>query len=351
MRFKEIQSEQYSRHLDWHFRMNRREKDGAKKPFSRRLFYEIKDWIQFKEFEDLEERAPSYFELQADGGQSKAEEHEPICSVRAGECETEKCAVCGEQFQLFWVEEEEEWHLRHAVRHNEQAYHPACYEDFKKASESVETTNAEEMPSSPKEEAESDKTQLPSVSDELDVTCIKQEIIDDAEEIKTDTAVESSEHSDELSVKVEETNNSQNDDVSSEVSLDIKVEADIESHTASTDVGSSEQTNEDIEMTVVKMDTDVTEVQLNNAKETKVQVPDASEVDKQLPNTSEIKMETSAVKEGEEQSSDVKPDEKASTSLDIEEEPEFRPPTPDPRFQVMEPVSRGTELSALCCIM
>lgn len=42
MRFKEIQSEQYSRHLDWHFRRNRREKDGAKKPFSRRWFYEIK---------------------------------------------------------------------------------------------------------------------------------------------------------------------------------------------------------------------------------------------------------------------------------------------------------------------
>lgn len=42
MRFKEIQSEQYSRHLDWHFRRNRREKDGAKKPFSRRWFYEVK---------------------------------------------------------------------------------------------------------------------------------------------------------------------------------------------------------------------------------------------------------------------------------------------------------------------
>ncbi|GBM21530.1 Pre-mRNA cleavage complex 2 protein Pcf11, partial [Araneus ventricosus] len=89
MRFKEIQSEQYSRHLDWHFRMNRREKDGAKKAYSRRLFYEIKDWIQFNEIEEAEERTPSYFELQADGDMAKNDEKEKIQSVPASECETE----------------------------------------------------------------------------------------------------------------------------------------------------------------------------------------------------------------------------------------------------------------------
>ncbi|KAK8767191.1 hypothetical protein V5799_006029 [Amblyomma americanum] len=30
---------------------------------------------------------------------------------------------------------------------------------------------------------------------------------------------------------------------------------------------------------------------------------------------------------------------------------EFRPPTPDPRFQSLPPVQRGNELSGLCCIM
>lgn len=32
-------------------------------------------------------------------------------------------------------------------------------------------------------------------------------------------------------------------------------------------------------------------------------------------------------------------------------EEEFRPPTPDPRFEVLPPVFKGTELSALCTIM
>ncbi|KAL1433019.1 hypothetical protein MTO96_001999 [Rhipicephalus appendiculatus] len=38
------------------------------------------------------------------------------------------------------------------------------------------------------------------------------------------------------------------------------------------------------------------------------------------------------------------PDESASDE-------EFRPPTPDPRFQSLPPVQRGNELSGLCCIM
>lgn len=33
------------------------------------------------------------------------------------------------------------------------------------------------------------------------------------------------------------------------------------------------------------------------------------------------------------------------------DEEEFRPPTPDPRFQSLPPVQRGNELSGLCCIM
>lgn len=37
--------------------------------------------------------------------------------------------------------------------------------------------------------------------------------------------------------------------------------------------------------------------------------------------------------------------------VDDEEEIDFRPPTPDPNFKVQPPVSKGRELSGLCCIM
>lgn len=44
--------------------MARREREGMKKASSRKWFYDINDWVQFEEVEDIEDRARSYFELQ-----------------------------------------------------------------------------------------------------------------------------------------------------------------------------------------------------------------------------------------------------------------------------------------------
>ena len=41
------------------------------------------------------------------------------------------CDICKEPFEQFWDEEEEEWHLRDAVRVEDKTYHPLCYEDAK----------------------------------------------------------------------------------------------------------------------------------------------------------------------------------------------------------------------------
>ncbi|XP_023244740.1 uncharacterized protein LOC111642603 [Centruroides sculpturatus] len=117
LRFTEGQHERYSQHLDWHFRVNRREKDGAKKAFSRKWFYDVEDWIQFEEIEDLEERARSFFELQADEEQFQIADQTEIPSVPAADNEEKNsCVVCREHFEQFWVEEEEEWHLKYAIR-------------------------------------------------------------------------------------------------------------------------------------------------------------------------------------------------------------------------------------------
>lgn len=44
--------------------MARREREGLKRASSRKWFYDITDWVQFEEVEDIEDRARSYFELQ-----------------------------------------------------------------------------------------------------------------------------------------------------------------------------------------------------------------------------------------------------------------------------------------------
>ena len=54
LRFSSSQSdsEAYSQHLDWHFRIKRKEKDNAKKAESRRWYFEKVDWIISDEIED-----------------------------------------------------------------------------------------------------------------------------------------------------------------------------------------------------------------------------------------------------------------------------------------------------------
>lgn len=41
------------------------------------------------------------------------------------------CALCGDAFQQFYNEDKEEWHLRNSVKHEEDYYHPQCFEDYK----------------------------------------------------------------------------------------------------------------------------------------------------------------------------------------------------------------------------
>ena len=68
VRFPPEQTMKYSQHLDWHFRQNRRDRDSVRKAHSRKWFYDVDNWIQYEEIEDLEERGKSrrYGELEKD---------------------------------------------------------------------------------------------------------------------------------------------------------------------------------------------------------------------------------------------------------------------------------------------
>ncbi|KAK6625832.1 hypothetical protein RUM43_006131 [Polyplax serrata] len=131
VRFSPEETVKYSRHLDWHFRQNRREKDAARKGQSRKWYYDVSDWIQFEEIEDLEERAQSWFEAEATTNTEENNEQEEIKSVPApsGQGIT-KCELCRDEFETYYNEEKEEWHLKPCIVVDAKYYHPLCYEDL-----------------------------------------------------------------------------------------------------------------------------------------------------------------------------------------------------------------------------
>ncbi|PNF20268.1 hypothetical protein B7P43_G14856 [Cryptotermes secundus] len=135
IRFPPEQIMKYRQHLDWHFRQNRRNKDNTRKARSREWYYHASDWIRFEEIEDTEERAKSWFETQQ-AAEGEEKEIQEVPSVCAGENpEDAFCAVCHDKFEQFFHDDEEEWHLRSALRVDGKTYHPLCYDDYKRSLE------------------------------------------------------------------------------------------------------------------------------------------------------------------------------------------------------------------------
>lgn len=182
MRFTSSQTDIYADHLDWHYRQNRSEKDISKKVTHRRWYYSLTDWIEFEEIADLEERAKSQFfekvhEEVVQKTQEAAKEREFQSVKAAADVVDELCEICQEQFEMYWEEEEEEWHLKNAIRVDEKTYHPACYEDYKNTSSFVDCT-----PSPNKMLTENPLTTFmkqEQVSDETSCSSIKEEPSED----------------------------------------------------------------------------------------------------------------------------------------------------------------------------
>lgn len=137
IRFPLEQTIKYSQHLDWHFRENRRERDSARRAPARKLYLPLSEWSQYQEIENEDEREKSWFETQQSEMDSANEDSNqrtasPPPSCVAGPNDNNKtCDMCHDPFETFYNEETEEWHLRNAIRVEENIYHPICYEDYK----------------------------------------------------------------------------------------------------------------------------------------------------------------------------------------------------------------------------
>ncbi|KAK9537046.1 hypothetical protein VZT92_006784 [Zoarces viviparus] len=145
MRFTTAQTDLYADHLDWHFRQNHAGKVASKKITHRRWYYGLRDWVEFEEIADLEERAKSHFfekenEEEVQKSQQAAKEKE-FQSVKATKDQVgELCEICQEPFETYWVEEEEDWFLKDALRVDDKNFHPACFEDYKNTSSYLDVT-------------------------------------------------------------------------------------------------------------------------------------------------------------------------------------------------------------------
>lgn len=61
LRYPPEQTVQYSHHLDWHFRQNRRQQESTKKANARKFYFSVEDWLQYEEIEDVEERGRYWY--------------------------------------------------------------------------------------------------------------------------------------------------------------------------------------------------------------------------------------------------------------------------------------------------
>ncbi|XP_054160515.1 polyadenylation and cleavage factor homolog 11-like [Oppia nitens] len=130
----------YAKHLDWHFRQNRREKtkpNSNATSLRRNWFYPLNLWIHFNEVTEEDETTLLFHSDKEK--EMDTEEEEPIMSVKAEKDESLNfCAVCREKFDQNWSEEEEEWRLNNAVKYDNKIYHPFCYKDLLTQQERME---------------------------------------------------------------------------------------------------------------------------------------------------------------------------------------------------------------------
>ncbi|KAF6198443.1 hypothetical protein GE061_008191 [Apolygus lucorum] len=390
VRFPPEQTGKYSQHLDWHFRQNRRERDAMRVAQSRRWNYDVSDWIQYQEIEEKEDRAQSWFEIQEKRNFETEEVKEDEQSVPAGEKgENACCEICQDKFDQFYNEEKEEWHLRKAVEVDGILYHPLCH---KEREEKLQNSVIELTPLDkpvllvPTEEPELIEIPDDTVSNEP-VLCmpIDQEKV---ETIDLDSEQSNSKDGQEEEPKQEDDGHESDDDIlgiedvkpqietvdlieeldkSDEVQLD---EEEKDGHEIVNDETANEVEDMEVDLTKVKsekvevvdLDAQTSQPLVVSSIDGNVELEDAAPVT--LPRRIKINIPSAVTKPHREETREATPP-RITPSIEPpvldSSEPlppgeELYPLSVKPRLsevdlKILQPVSKGSELSALCSIM
>lgn len=140
-------SSRYAKHLDWHYRQNKREKEEINKARSRPWYYTIKNWVMFEEISEdqvvtndinvnEEDSMGDRQQLATDDTHNRSIFADNVVrTCPAADDIGDFCAICQDLFEIFWYAEKEEWHFKDAIRVDDKIYHPICYEDKKEENE------------------------------------------------------------------------------------------------------------------------------------------------------------------------------------------------------------------------
>jgi len=115
-------------HLDWHFRLNRRQKQKLKTPFSRQWYLTPTEWQESKGYEELQSATSTPFFENA--GQEAGEE-EVTQHVLARDEYNKVCPGCEEEFEQTWDDAAEDWQFADAILVRERngstiVFHTSC---------------------------------------------------------------------------------------------------------------------------------------------------------------------------------------------------------------------------------
>ncbi|KAJ3279278.1 hypothetical protein HK104_001590 [Borealophlyctis nickersoniae] len=122
-------------HLDWHFRQNRRAKEKGKKAVSREWMVGEEEWVKEQEGDVRDRQAPTvFFETSkpSNAPNSNLPPPPPVSNIPADNTKEARCAICHEDLEKFYDDENEEWMLRGAVKVDGVLYHQTCHMDFSK---------------------------------------------------------------------------------------------------------------------------------------------------------------------------------------------------------------------------
>merc|ERR1719234_2464565 len=194
-RYSREEMSQYTAHLDWHFRVKRREKDNARKAQSRKWFFEKRDWIVSDEVEDESE------EMTEEELVAEEEVVIPTVAVEEDKKENTACPVCREEFDTFYKQGEGEgdegsWHIHNAMRTEEGLFHPECHKDKDNGMDAsnVDTSMEDNVSSPVKKEVKEEEEEevLPTCNDDATSNELTISATAPAEEtvIKTEPTVE-----------------------------------------------------------------------------------------------------------------------------------------------------------------
>lgn len=200
----------YSKHLDWHFRQNKKEKEEVNKAHSRSWYYTLSDWLLYEELSEesvtnmdvdavnsnatsgknrnkkskskladnyndqeddnesmdsVDENGISLEDKIANNNLNKLDEndHQSIMnscinsytnmngtkSCPATNDVGDSCHICNDPFDIFYYEEKEEWHFKDAVRVENRLYHPICLEDANNDANNTTNNINSSVPSTP----------------------------------------------------------------------------------------------------------------------------------------------------------------------------------------------------------